>query len=60
MDQSDTATMRETLDREIALQNRRPAGPQPTGHCLYCEAPQPAGHRWCNAECRDGWEREQP
>ena len=29
-----------------------------TGHCLYCgtEQTQP-GRRWCDAQCRDRWER---
>lgn len=31
-----------------------------TGRCLYCDEPLPDGHRWCNAECRDDWQRENP
>jgi hypothetical protein len=30
-----------------------------TGYCLTCGAPLPKGRRWCDAECRDEWEREQ-
>ena len=30
-----------------------------TGKCLYCEEPlNIPGQRWCNAECRDRWEKE--
>lgn len=30
-----------------------------TGYCLFCGEPMPKGRRWCNAECRDAWEKEQ-
>lgn len=29
-----------------------------TGFCLYCGEPLPKGRRWCNADCRDSWEKE--
>lgn len=30
-----------------------------TGHCLYCGKPtKDIKRRWCNADCRDDWERE--
>lgn len=30
-----------------------------TGRCLYCEEPlDTPGKRWCGAECRDRWEKE--
>ncbi len=28
------------------------------GECLFCEAPLQPGKRWCDAECRDDWEKE--
>jgi hypothetical protein len=28
-----------------------------TGECLYCDTPVPEGHRWCDAECRDTWQK---
>lgn len=32
---------------------------EPTGYCLYCEEPlNDPNKRWCNAECRDAWEKE--
>lgn len=54
----DQATAVEELHRELALRNRR-QGPAiaETGFCLNCETQTPAGHRWCDADCRDAWER---
>lgn len=31
---------------------RKPAGPAPTGHCLWCDEPLPLNHRWCDAACQ--------
>lgn len=59
MDEFDLASQHEELRREIALRYRKPAGPAPTGLCLYCEAELPAEHRWCDAACREDWERLQ-
>ena len=30
----------------------------PTGHCWFCEAPVAENRRWCDAACRDDWEKE--
>ena len=30
---------------------------QPTGNCLACGEPLKESARWCNADCRDDWER---
>jgi hypothetical protein len=30
---------------------------EPTGSCLWCEEPVAKGHRWCDAQCRDLWQR---
>jgi len=60
MDVSDTATAREEIDRAIALQQRKPAGPTPTGFCLFCDAPLDQGERWCDTDCRDDWEARNP
>lgn len=57
MDDSDMATLREEQARAVALSVRMPEGPQPTGVCMHCGAPLPGGRRWCDAECRDEWER---
>jgi RNA polymerase-binding transcription factor DksA len=29
-----------------------------TGACLSCGSPVDAGRRWCDAGCRDDWERD--
>ncbi|MDR2092328.1 MAG: DUF2116 family Zn-ribbon domain-containing protein [Azoarcus sp.] len=42
-----------------ALHQRKPEGPMPTGVCLYCGEPLPDGRRWCDANCRDDWQKEQ-
>lgn len=38
---------------------RKPAGPQPTGRCHFCDEIVVDQARWCDATCRDGWQREQ-
>jgi len=30
-----------------------------TGECLYCGEPLVEGRRFCDARCRDDWERRQ-
>lgn len=58
MDILDQAKAVEELHLNVALQNRAPAPAiAETGFCLNCEAPVPAGHRWCDADCRDDWQR---
>lgn len=29
------------------------------GACLYCNEPLSLPRRWCDADCRDNWEKEQ-
>jgi hypothetical protein len=41
-----------------AMRLRKPAGPAPTGRCLYCDEIVPDTHRWCDSVCRDDWEAE--
>lgn len=53
----DRATEREEMDRNLALQVRKPEGPTPTGECLWCEEPLLDGRRWCGPRCRDSWQR---
>ena len=33
--------------------------PKGTGRCLYCDEPIPDTHRWCDASCRDDYEKQQ-
>lgn len=53
----DQATVVEERDRELALARRMPEGPLPIGVCLNCEERVADGLRWCDATCRDDWER---
>lgn len=45
--------------RNAALSQRRPDGPAATGHCLNCDAHLAPKQRWCDAGCRDDWEKSQ-
>lgn len=56
-DLSDQATAVEELFRETAIRRREPNGPPATGACLFCESPLEPPMRWCDAACRDDWER---
>lgn len=62
MDFADRAEIETERAEQLAAEVRKPAGPAPTGYCLYCGEPlayRPVGlqPRWCDAECRDAWER---
>ncbi len=61
MDEIDRANSMTDIYLDIALKTRE-RGPkiEPTGKCLYCEAPLPDGRRWCDADCRDDWQAENP
>lgn len=59
MDDADIAA--ERAEREapgMLARSRKPAGPQPTGRCLYCDELVSDEARWCDSVCRDEWERE--
>lgn len=57
-DNLDIAAEREEFARAVALTQRKSAGPVPTGRCLYCDELVGEHHRWCDTDCRTGWERE--
>lgn len=62
MDDADRAADRMALAHDVALANARAAlsagaGIPPCGQCHNCGASVPDGHRWCDADCRDDWER---
>jgi hypothetical protein len=42
-----------------AVTFRKPSGPEANGECHNCGADLVVGLRWCNAACRDDWEKEQ-
>lgn len=58
-DNLDIATERSELFLANALRQRKPEGPLATGTCLFCDEPTAPGQRWCNADHRDGWQKEQ-
>jgi hypothetical protein len=55
----DKAQAVETLFQAQALSARAPEGPPACGACYYCGALLKDGRRWCDAHCRDDWQREQ-
>ena len=57
MDDADHASEREEQHRLAALAVRKQEGPTATGYCLCCGEPLEDGRRWCDAFCRNGWER---
>lgn len=46
-------------EREFRIRTiaSRPPVAVATGSCLQCNEPTPEGRRWCEAACRDKWER---
>lgn len=58
-DEVDIAQERMELEyryARLAAQHFR-AEASATGECLWCGEALEDGRRWCNAECRDSWER---
>ena len=58
-DVSDQATFREEQERELSLAAaRKNTAPTllATGRCHHCEAHIGPERRFCDADCRDGWE----
>lgn len=57
----DQASEKEDKDREEAIRvARRKAAVLPDiGACYFCDSPTADGHRFCDAGCRDDYEREQ-
>ncbi len=60
-DIADIANDRADTILDAAFHNHRASIQPPaaaTGKCLFCEEPVDAPRRWCDNDCRDGWERE--
>ena len=60
MDLSDSATYHEELMRDLALRmaaNHAPDLPA-VGVCHWCESSLPDGHRFCDKDCRDMYDRQ--
>lgn len=60
MDQFDEATAREEKYREAALKNALTVTTkmQPTGHCHWCDEATPPEALFCDADCRDQFDRQ--
>lgn len=63
MDQIDRAQQDieqlEEVRNEMLLATNLQKDAEETGFCLLCGEPLIPGRRWCDADCRDEWEREQ-
>ncbi len=59
----DMASDREQLDRENSLRAARRAAEREllsdTGRCHFCDEETLGIGRFCDADCRDSWQREQ-
>lgn len=57
----DVTAEREPHNMKLALlRSKRQEGPVATGWCLNCDTElEDDGRRWCDAECRDQWEKDQ-
>lgn len=50
----------EILDDAIAAARRAASAPsEGTGECMFCSEALSDKRRWCDADCRDMWERLQ-
>lgn len=62
MDDADRAEEKIEQAMEDALAEVRRAqyhGVKAVGACLFCGETLPPGFRFCDADCRDGWDYEQ-
>ena len=62
-DETDKASEREELEREYgiraATQAARGLFLPAVGVCYYCGEETAPGARFCNSDCRDGWQLEE-
>lgn len=56
-DDADRAAEQQEMLLAAALARRAQAGPVATGYCLHCGEPLAPNLRWCDADCRDDWQR---
>jgi hypothetical protein len=57
-DEGDRAAAIQQKDIDNGLKIRRAEGPAPRGICYHCGESVADGLRWCDAECRDAWQRD--
>lgn len=58
-DEVDRANDTAQMFLDIALRQRKPPAPEPTGYCLNCDEPLDGGRRWCDQDCCLDWERRE-
>lgn len=56
-DQIDLANDHAEMFNDIATKQRKPEGPVATGWCLNCDEKLGQGRRFCDADCRDDYEK---
>ena len=56
----DQATYREEIERELSIKVARMRGEElpAVGRCHWCDEIVPEGHKFCDSDCRDGWQRD--
>ena len=57
-DEADRSDGAIEMAQTVALTHRASEGPPPCGECHYCGEPLNDGRRFCDADCRDDWQRE--
>ncbi len=61
-DEADASDARIALELSLAVAaaaRALAAAPQACGACLWCGAALALTRRWCDADCRDDWARDQ-
>lgn len=62
-DMADKSDKAQKILLSAAIENARAKAAkmeaEPSGVCLYCSERVEHPRRWCDADCRDGWEIEQ-
>lgn len=56
-DPFDRAAQLQRIDIERGRTMKRPEGPTADGSCHWCGAEVGPLRRWCDADCRDNWQR---
>lgn len=59
---SDQASDNEAFFTDIAIQNSMkavPMVPKTTGYCANCDEKLDPGHKFCDSDCRDDWDKRQ-
>ncbi len=57
MDEADIAQARLEREEELRRRQRLALALPYCGHCYWCGEPLKSPLRWCDADCRDDWEK---